>query len=97
MQDIVTHVNTFNTDVVSKMKQVRETLEKRVIPALTQNINESCVGSSKYYFTPTIITEGNVALFWLTSEGSEQLQQTGVCPTNQGMTDLNWSNISITL
>jgi hypothetical protein len=97
MRNIVNRVNTFNADVVSKMKQVRETLETRVIPALTENVNEDCLGSNKYYFTPTRITQDNIALFWLTSEGAEQLYHTGLCPTNQGMTDLNWSNISITI
>lgn len=97
MRNIVNRVNTFNTGVVSKMKQVRETLETRVIPALTENVNKDCLGSNKYYFTPTIITQDNIALFWLTSEGAEQLYHTGLCPTNQGMTDLNWSNISITI
>lgn len=97
MRNIVNRVNTFNTGVVSKMKQVRETLETRVIPALTEKVNEDCLGSNKYYFTPTIITQDNIALFWLTSEGAEQLYHTGLCPTNQGMTDLNWSNISITI
>lgn len=89
-------VNTFNTGVDSHLKQLRKTIETRVLPTLSGvEENDSCIGANKYYFTPTLQADNQVALFWLSPNGSEQMTTEGLCPTNQGMTDISWDNYDI--
>ena len=89
-------VNTFNAGVDSHLKQLRKTIETRVLPTLSGvEENDSCIGANKYYFTPTIQAENQIALFWLSPNGSEQMTTEGLCPNNQGMTDISWDNYNI--
>lgn len=89
-------VNTFNAGVDSHLKQLRKTIETRVLPTLSGvEENDSCIGANKYYFTPTLQADNQVALFWLSPNGSEQMTTEGLCPTNQGMTDISWDNYDI--
>jgi hypothetical protein len=89
-------VNTFNAGVDSHLKQLRKTIETRVLPTLAGvEENDSCIGANKYYFTPTLQADNQVALFWLSSNGSEQMTTEGLCPNNQGMTDISWDNYNI--
>jgi hypothetical protein len=89
-------VNTFNQSVSARLNQMRATIETRVLPTLDGvQENESCAGANKYYFTPSMSREHQVALFWLSSSGAEQNITEGVCPTDQGMTDISWSNYDI--
>lgn len=89
-------VNTFNAGVDSHLKQLRKTIETRVLPTLAGvEENDSCIGANKYYFTPTIHAENLISLFWLSPNGSEQMTTEGLCPSNQGMTDISWDNYNI--
>lgn len=99
VEGFVEKVNTFNTNVSSRINQIRETVETRLLPVAkdvqTPQEQSGCSSIYKYSFEPTRghPQSGEVALFWLLSDGSEQtVNVSATCPTSQGMTDVTWQN-----
>lgn len=96
--DFVTVVNTFNSGVSDRLKQIRTTVERRLLPvAKDVQINDTCQDVSKYYFVPTIQVANREAMLWYNANGNEQTFDTTqmACPVSQGMTDISWSGFSL--
>lgn len=91
-------VNLFNTGVDERLKQIRLTVEDRLLP-VAQDVHvlddESCQGIHKYYFTSSMGSNVKAKL-WLDSDGQEQNVTGGMtCIPNQGMIDIEWVNQEI--
>ena len=96
--DFVTVVNTFNSGVSDRLKQIRTTVEKRLLPvAKDVQIDDTCQDVSKYYFVPMIQVANREAMLWYNANGNEQTFDTTqmACPVDQGMTDISWSDFSL--
>jgi len=92
-------VNTFNGGVDERLKQIRITVEKRLLPvAQDVRVNSSCQDVYKYHFEPVISTANTEAKLWYDADGNDQTYNTTQmsCPTDQGMSDLGWTDFDIT-
>ena len=87
--------NDFNIGVVDRLKQIRLTVEKRLLPVANQvEINSSCVGTAKYHFEPAVFRADTESKMWLDADGNDQTFSSITCPTDQGMTDITWSEFN---
>lgn len=91
-------VNTFNNGVDERLKQIRLTVENRLLPtAQDVQINTNCQGVYQYQFEPRVPASRSMAKLWLDANGDDQIFDTSIslCPTDHGMTDINWTNFDI--
>lgn len=91
-------VNTFNNGVDERLKQIRLTVENRLLPtAKDVQINTNCQGVYQYQFEPRVPASRSMAKLWLDANGDDQIFSTSIslCPTDHGMTDINWTNFDI--
>ena len=87
--------NTFNLGVAERLKQIRLTVEKRLLPIADQvEINSSCSGTAKYHFEPAVPSANTQSKMWLDANGNDQTFSSTICPADQGMADITWTNIS---
>lgn len=87
--------NDFNVGVVDRLKQIRLTVEKRLLPVADQvEINSSCVGTARYHFEPAVFRANTESKMWLDADGNDQTFSSITCPTDQGMTDITWSEFN---
>lgn len=93
--DFTDKSNTFNTGVAERLKQIRLTVEKRLLPVADQvEINSSCSGTAKYHFEPAVPSADTQSKMWLDADGNDQTFSSTICPADQGMADITWTNIS---
>lgn len=93
----VQKINTFNSGVDERLKQFRITVERRLLPiAKDVQTNPSCQDVYKYHFEPTVSSANTEAKLWFDADGNDQTYNTTrmSCPTDQGMTDITWSEFN---
>lgn len=85
----ISAVNTFNTGVSSRLKQIRHTMEERVLPFM-QNAesNDNCSRDDRYRWN----IDNSYSRLWLDEDGNAQTISSTICPANDGMTDITWTN-----
>lgn len=87
----VSNVNTFNTGVSDRIKQIRTTIEAR-IPQVTGGSNDNtCI---TFKFNENTST-GYAELLWYDANGNVQsFNFSASCPTTNGMSDISWNNFN---
>lgn len=95
---LVGKLNTFNQGVDDRLKQIRKTIETRVMPKISGSQQSShCSG-----MTVWTSSDGTENLFWLSESGTEQAayilkdKDTYVCVESSyyGMTDVSWTDFT---
>lgn len=87
--------NQFNSGVDERLKQIRLTVEQRLLPVAedVQKVDDqSCQGVHQYYFNFEDSTHRDLkAKLWLDGNGQAQIApDSDTCISDQGMTDIDW-------
>lgn len=86
----VTSVNIFNDGVDERLKQMRTTVEMRLLNKADGGVQDEDCTSGQHLVWKNDLNPNIKYNFWLDSEGGTQVIPSGVCAPTYGMTDITW-------
>lgn len=91
----VTSVNTFNDGVDERLKQIRTTVETRLLNKADGGAQDEDCTSGQQIVWKNDLNPNIKYNFWLDQEGGKQVIPSGVCATTYGMTDITWVDFDV--